>query len=122
MSGQPPVVIALELGDAVLAERLAGLLGGVAGLRLAEPGEAADVALVAPRQDAVREPDTVLTDREAEVLSLIAEGASNKVIARRLGIAVSTAKFHVSAVLDKLDAGSRADAVAQAVRLGVLSL
>jgi DNA-binding NarL/FixJ family response regulator len=122
LSGQPPVVIALELGDAVLAERLAGLLGGVAGLRLAEPGEAADVALVAPRQDAVREPDTVLTDREAEVLSLIAEGASNKVIARRLGIAVSTAKFHVSAVLDKLDAGSRADAVAQAVRLGVLSL
>jgi DNA-binding CsgD family transcriptional regulator len=43
-------------------------------------------------------------------------------IARRLGIAVSTAKFHVAAVLDKLDAGSRADAVAQAVRLGVLSL
>jgi DNA-binding CsgD family transcriptional regulator len=118
VSEAEPVVIALEL-DGPLGDRLAALLGGVPGLRLAARGEAADAVLALPRH---AEPDAALTTREAQVLALIAEGASNKVIARRLGISVHTAKFHVAAVLDKLDAGSRADAVAQAVRLGVLSL
>jgi DNA-binding NarL/FixJ family response regulator len=117
-----PVVIAVDLDDIALANRLTVLLAGVPGLRLAAPGEMADVRLVAGRSHATTELETTLTGREAEVLTLLAEGASNKVIARQLGIAVSTVKFHVAAVLDKLDAGSRADAVAQAVRLGVLSL
>ena len=55
-----------------------------------------------------------LTPRERDVLVLIAEGASNKAIARRLGISVHTAKFHVGSLLDKLDATGRADAVAHA--------
>jgi len=114
-----PVVLAIELGDPALAERLTALLGGVPGLRLAAPGEPADAVLAPPRME---EPEPTLTPREAEVLALMAEGASNKVIARTLGISVHTAKFHVAAVLDKLDAGTRADAVAQAVRLGVLRL
>ena len=53
---------------------------------------------------------------------LLAEGASNKGIARRLGISVHTAKFHVGSVLDKLDATGRTDAVAHAARLGMIQL
>ena len=63
-----------------------------------------------------------LTTREREVLALLAEGASNKTIARRLGISVHTAKFHVGSLLDKLDATGRTDAVTHAARLGVIEL
>ena len=52
----------------------------------------------------------------------MAEGASNKAIARRLGISVHTAKFHVGSLLEKLDATGRTDAVAHAARLGVINL
>ncbi|HEY9010068.1 MAG TPA: LuxR C-terminal-related transcriptional regulator [Devosia sp.] len=63
-----------------------------------------------------------LSTREKEVAALLAEGASNKVIARELDISVHTAKFHVTAVLDKLGARNRADAVAIALREGVVTL
>ncbi len=56
------------------------------------------------------------------MLALLAVGASNKAIARRLDISVHTAKFHVASILDKLDATGRTDAVAQGVRLGLLML
>ncbi len=51
--------------------------------------------------------DFELTPRELDVLALLAEGASNKMIAQRLGISVHTAKFHVGSLLDKLDATGR---------------
>jgi DNA-binding CsgD family transcriptional regulator len=63
-----------------------------------------------------------LTPRELEVLALLVEGASNKMIARRLRISVHTAKFHVGSLLDKLDAVGRTDAVAHAARLRVINL
>ena len=63
-----------------------------------------------------------LSSREIEVLSLMAEGASNKEIAQRLAISIHTAKFHVASILEKLDATGRTDAVAHAVRLGLLML
>jgi DNA-binding NarL/FixJ family response regulator len=63
-----------------------------------------------------------LTSRELQVLGLLSEGASNKEIARRLAISVHTAKFHVASILEKLDATGRTDAVAHAVRLGLLML
>jgi len=66
--------------------------------------------------------DPRLMPRELEVLTLLAEGASNKTIARRLGISVHTAKFHVGSLLDKLDAVGRTDALAQAARRGVIEL
>ena len=72
---------------------------------------------------AVLEPDDIeLTPRERDVLVLMAEGASNKAIARQLGISVHTAKFHVGSLLDKLDATGRTDAVAHAARIGVIHL
>jgi DNA-binding NarL/FixJ family response regulator len=63
-----------------------------------------------------------LTPREHEVLAAMADGASNKVIARRLGISIHTAKFHVAAILAKLDADSRTEAVARAAYLGLVML
>jgi DNA-binding NarL/FixJ family response regulator len=63
-----------------------------------------------------------LTPREHEVLAAMADGASNKVIARRLGISFHTAKFHVAAILAKLDADSRTEAVARAAHLGLVML
>jgi DNA-binding NarL/FixJ family response regulator len=63
-----------------------------------------------------------LTPREREVLELLALGASNKVIARRLGLSFHTAKAHVATVLEKLGAGSRADAVARGARAGLVQL
>ncbi len=62
----------------------------------------------------------VLSPREAEVLTLLAEGAPNKVIARRLNISVPTAKFHVAAILVKLGAANRTDAIATAMRQGLV--
>ena len=119
----PDLVIALEIDDPALADRLATLLGGVAGLRLAVPGEPATAAIVARGRDgAGAASDFELTPRELDVLALLAEGASNKMIAQRLGISVHTAKFHVGSLLDKLDATGRTDAVAHAARRGVINL
>jgi DNA-binding CsgD family transcriptional regulator len=122
-----PLVVALNLEDPRLAERAIAALQGVDGLRLAHSGETADVELVASRaRDRTAPPaadfEAPLTPRELEVLSLMAEGASNKEIGRRLGISVHTAKFHVGQLLDKLDATGRTDAVAHAARLGVIQL
>lgn len=58
---------------------------------------------------------TLLTPREAQVLDAIADGLTNKAIARRLGISLHTVKFHVESLFRKLDASTRAEAVARAV-------
>jgi DNA-binding CsgD family transcriptional regulator len=63
-----------------------------------------------------------LTLREREVLAAMADGASNKVIARRLGISFHTAKFHVASILAKLDADTRTEALARAARRGLVML
>lgn len=63
-----------------------------------------------------------LTSREREILALVASGTSNKGIARSLGVSANTVKFHLAAVFDKLNAATRAEAVAEAIRRGELSL
>jgi DNA-binding NarL/FixJ family response regulator len=65
---------------------------------------------------------TRLTPRELEVLAAMADGGSNKVIARRLGISVHTVKFHVAGILAKLRADSRTEAVMRAAQLGLVML
>jgi DNA-binding CsgD family transcriptional regulator len=114
------LVLALRVADPDLAERLGELLAGVPGLRLAAGEEPADAVV----SDARPPPgaDAGLTTREREVLGLLTEGASNRLIAERLGISVHTAKFHVGRVIDKLDATGRTDAVAHAARTGVIHL
>ena len=78
--------------------------------------------------DAVRpqalldEPVEHLTPREHDVLELLAEGLSNRELAAVLGFSEHTAKFHVQALLTKLGASTRTEAVVRALRLGVLPL
>ena len=71
-----------------------------------------------PRRTATREHPGGLTEREAEVLELLADGASNADIASSLGISARTAEHHVSAVLAKLGAATRVDAVVLAAGRG----
>lgn len=63
-----------------------------------------------------------LTERELAVLAHLAQGRSNKDLARRLGITEGTAKTHVKAILGKLDAISRTEAVAIAHKRGMIRL
>ena len=118
-----PIRLAIRIEDRTLADRLAALFAKVLGLQLVGASETADVAVVLSNGvSAPADEDAVLTPRELEVLTLLAEGMSNKAIARRLGISVHTAKFHVAALIDKLDAVGRTDAVAHAARRGVIQL
>lgn len=63
-----------------------------------------------------------LTSRENEVLQLLAEGLTNKAIAQKLEISEHTVKFHVNAIMSKLGAQSRTEAVVRATRLGLILL
>jgi DNA-binding NarL/FixJ family response regulator len=104
---------------AAIAAAAAGLTVVAADFRdLIVEGTEATVALDA---DGDAEPAGVdLTRREREVLALLARGASNKAIARRLEITPHTAKFHVASIVAKLGAAGRTDAVARAMRLGLV--
>ena len=67
-------------------------------------------------------PKSSLTPREIEVVTLLMDGASNKEIARKLDISFHTAKFHVAAILEKLNATTRTEAVTKAARLGIVMI
>ncbi len=71
-------------------------------------------------EEGPKDPD--LTEREREVLRLVAEGATNREIAARLVISENTVNFHVKNILAKLHLKNRAQAVAYAIRTGLVSL
>ncbi|HEY8210539.1 MAG TPA: response regulator transcription factor [Myxococcaceae bacterium] len=104
--------------DAGPAQIAAAAVAAARGLVVLAP-ELASAAVPRPGGAAPADP---LTDRELQVLSLLAEGLSNKLIAGRLGISEHTAKFHVNAILGKLGVQSRTEAVVRAARLGMLML
>jgi two-component system nitrate/nitrite response regulator NarL len=105
----------LTVIDTSLAERLVTA-------RPATPvNEAAVTASLREGTRGVRGVDE-LTTREREVLELLAEGLSNKLIAARLFISDHTAKFHVNSILSKLAASTRTEAVVEAVRRGLVML
>jgi two-component system nitrate/nitrite response regulator NarL len=90
-------------GETLVAPELTGVLAkAVQGERDAEAGDS---------QKAMAD----LTPREREILCLLAEGQSNKLIARNLGISDGTVKLHVKAILRKLDVHSRVEAAVIAV-------
>jgi len=78
--------------------------------------------VAAPTTAALGADEETLTAREREVLQLLAQGFPNKIIAQRLRISEHTAKFHVSAIMTKLAAASRTEAVTNAARRGLLIL
>jgi DNA-binding NarL/FixJ family response regulator len=87
----------------------------------------ADAWLVAVddvRNDDANDPAIVepLTEREVDVLELLAEGLSNKGIAARLGISDQTIKFHVSSIAGKLGTHNRTETVRLALRRGLITL
>jgi DNA-binding CsgD family transcriptional regulator len=80
----------------------------------------AEPMLPEPAEESTADPVAiVLTPREREVLHLLAAGASNKLIARRLGVSIHTAKFHVASLLRKLGASGRLEAVGIGLRTGL---
>jgi two-component system, NarL family, nitrate/nitrite response regulator NarL len=117
-------VLARDVDGVALQHALDAVLHG---LCVIDRGHAA--ALGGPQQEdpelgapPARVAGDSLTAREHEVVQLMAEGLSNKQIADRLGISSHTAKFHVNAVLAKLDSSTRTEAVVRAVQRGVVML
>lgn len=143
----PERATAVLLRDSTASEIHAALQAALAGMVVLDPTIVADLRLrtASPASDDLRattgaahardrpthddeddddeaDPRDVLTERERQVLHLVALGMPNKGIAAELGISEHTAKFHVGAILAKLSAASRAEAVAIAARRGLLSL
>jgi DNA-binding NarL/FixJ family response regulator len=103
-------------------EIIAAVEAAAAGL-VALPVDLAEELIADEEPRAVAAPTNgVLTPREREVLSLLAQGLANKSIAPRLGISEHTVKAHVASIFEKLGAGTRAEAVVMAARLGILLL
>ncbi|MBA2519205.1 MAG: response regulator transcription factor [Chloroflexia bacterium] len=123
LAGGAVAYLGPEVDGPMLIAAVHGVLAGltiidpvIAGVRL-RPAPAADPAGVT----LVGSPDR-LTDRERQVLELVASGLPNKAIARELGISEHTVKFHVGSLLGKLGAGSRTEAVTLATRRGLLTI
>lgn len=124
---QPPWTRdALRLGvravlsrDASAGEILAAVEAAASGLAVVDPRDLDGLLSGAPAA-AVAAEAPVLTPREIEVLRMMAEGAANKAIAFRLHISEHTAKFHVASILSKLNASTRAEAVAIGIRKGLI--
>jgi DNA-binding NarL/FixJ family response regulator len=128
----PPSTWRCDLRAVLPADVDGSTLGAVitviaAGLGVAPPGTTRSTfgragTWAAALDDTVEddEPAAALTPREREVLSLLAAGASNKAIARALGLSVHTAKFHVASLTEKLGARGRLEAVSIAIRAGLI--
>ena len=138
LAGAGLAVVALLAGDgqagAVRAAGAKGLLpreAGAAALAAALEGAAQGLVVLDPNLAVRAAPPTgqpasgspeELTTRELEVLQLLAAGMTNRAIAVELGISEHTVKFHVNAILGKLGAQSRTEAVVHALRNGLLLL
>ena len=94
------------------------------GLVVLHPDVAEHVAITsgAPSSASSALPGQQLSPRESEILNLLAAGLGNKEIAWRLKISEHTVKFHVTSIFNKLNASSRAEAVAIGVRRGLIIL
>lgn len=141
-TGAPPLVLltsdsqpvwtleALRMGiravlprDASQAEILTAVEAAANGLAVIDPQDLdALLSSAAPAPAHAASEISALTPRELEVLRMMAEGAANKIIAWKLGISEHTVKFHVAAILTRLGASSRTEAVAIGIRKGLVLL
>lgn len=106
--------------DTTPEELQAAILAAVQGLAVLSVPIAE--RLINPHEGGGEEPLEPLTGRESEVLGLLGQGLSNKMIARELDISEHTVKFHVSSIFSKLGASSRTDAVSRGARWGLIVL
>lgn len=105
------------------AEEIAAAIEAAArGLVVLHPDILASLERAEPVRRTPGELDGSLTAREIEVLGMLAEGLANKNIAWRLGISEHTVKFHITSIFTKLNASSRAEAVAIGMRQGLILL
>lgn len=98
------------------------ILAAESGLILLHPTSANMLAAFSPAQNDSQEFMETLTSREQEVLRLVSEGLGNREIGARLNISEHTVKFHISSILGKLGAASRAEAVSQGIRRGLITI
>jgi DNA-binding NarL/FixJ family response regulator len=99
----PTIAIAIEIDDVALADRLASLLGNVAGLALVAAGQPANAAIVSRSAPAANDSAGELTPRERDVLALMAEGRSNAAIASALFVTEKAVGKHTNNIFTKLD-------------------
>ena len=132
--------IAIVAASEELRARLAAALSDdptfevvAVGATTSDVGQSAEVVLVASDVDesasqadddanARAQSGPSLTNREREILALLADGLGNKQIAARLGISTNTVKTHLELLFEKIGVSSRAEAVATGVRRGLLML
>lgn len=118
----PPIPVLLLSDDPAASE------SGTAGLLPRDAPARQIVAAVGALAEGLhvrlppRRPPSPLTPRESEILALIAEGLSNKAIARKLNISAHTVKYHLEAVFAKLAVNSRAEALSRGLRRGLVAL
>lgn len=106
--------------DATPKQLETAVRGAMQGLVVLDPAFTAQFSLgFVNAEEAIAEK---LTPRELEVLQLLAEGQTNKRIAQQLGVSSHTIKFHVNALMGKLGAQNRTEAVVRATRLGLIAL
>ncbi len=108
--------------DAIAAQLQASVVAAVQGLITLPAAYADRLYEQRPLVGVVGALEEPLTAREREVLELVSQGLSNKLIARRLQISEHTVKFHISSISTKLGASSRTDAVSRGVRRGLITL
>ena len=102
------------LKDALVDELVIAIRAAMAGKRVIPPAIAGKLAEFTPRIE--------LTEREQEVLELVARGMTNKDIARRIGRTSGTVKVHIESILKKLGARDRTQAVTLALQRGIIHI
>jgi DNA-binding NarL/FixJ family response regulator len=125
LGGVAPVAdsrpLALLAPGAPAAQVRAAMGAVLAGLQVRDPARLHERANAAAPPMALPDAEP-LTEREVQVLELVAKGLTNREIGALLGISAHTAKFHVAQVLAKLGAASRAEAVGAALRLALIGV
>ena len=107
----------VKAGGAVIQPNLAKAL-----LRLSGPAGAADGASPAAGAPVPAANQTVLTQRELEILQIIAKGLSNNEVASVLGLSKATIRTHLEHIYEKLDVTNRVEAVTEGIRQGIINL
>lgn len=110
---------------AIASEIVAAVTAAAAGLVPLHPDTLETLLPALPVNDPILPPaplDAALTPRESEVLTMLAEGLSNKAIAQRLHLSEHTVKFHISSLFAKLQVSSRTEAVTLGARRGLILL